>query len=261
MIHALNTMDMQVRKELRQRFTPSVLDYINVICENFIELHGDRHSSDDRGIVGGYGKVSGQPVVLVAHDPNRTEDGFNTEGSAGLSVNGYRKAFRLMRLAEKFNHPLLIFAVAPLSLSVIGTKKPLEALALAKHVHAMWQLQVPTVLIVLGHRGYGDIFGMWLADRILTSERGSFAMPLLDQQLHRRRVYVKAKTLESYKIIDTVVPEPFKGADEIPMAMAEGLRKNIGRTLSEVLSLPHDQLLRERAARAERVLAQELYNP
>jgi len=253
-------MDMRVRKESRQCFTPSVLDYINVTCENFIELRGDRLSSDDRRIVGGYGKVSGQSVMLVAHDPNRTEDGFNTGGSACLSVNGYRKAFRLMRLAEKFNHPLLIFAVTPISLSGIGAKKSPEALALARHVQAMGQLQVPTVLIVLGHRGSGDIFGMWLADRILTSERGSFAMTLLDQRLYRRRVFVKVKTLESQKIIDRVVPEPFKGADEIPMALAEGLRKNIGRSLSEVLSLPQDQLLRERAARAERVLAQELYN-
>ena len=102
--------------------------------------------------------------------------------------------------------------------SGIGAKKPHEALALARHVQAMSQLQVPTVLIVLGHRGSGDIFGIWIADRNLTSERGSFAMTMLDQRLYRRRVYVKAKTLEFQKIIDRVVPEPFKGAEEIPMS-------------------------------------------
>jgi len=83
-------------------------------------------------------------------------------------------------------------------------------------------------------------------------------MTLLDQQLTRRHVFVKAKTLKSHKIIDTVLPKLFKGTGKIPMVMAEGLRNCIGRSLSEVLSLPHDQLVRERAARAERILALKL---
>lgn len=256
-----NAMDIRTRKRSRRQIACTALDYVTTTCENFIELRGDRLFSDDDEIVGGYAKVSGQSVVLVVHDPHRSKGRPHSGGSTCLSLSGYRKALRLMRLAEKFNHPLLIFTVASTSLLAGGPQKPLEAVTLVKHVHAMWQLQVPIVLTVLGHRGYGNIFGLWIADRILAFERGSFGMTLLDRQLCRRRVFLKAKTLEAYKIIDTIVPEPFTGADQIPLAMAKGLRESIGRSLSEILSLPRNQLVRARVARADRVLALELRIP
>jgi len=243
-----------IDREWKGESPPTVIGYVRAMCDSFIELRGDRQCSDDLGIVGGYAKICGHSVVVVAHDPSRVHDWGYPDGSVCPNLNGYRKAARLMRLAEKFRHPLLIVVMAPTSLSGIGAEEPSEAVALVQHLYVMGQLVVPTVLVVLGHWGYGDVFGVWGGDRILTSEHGCFAMRYLDRQLRLSHVFVKAQDLEARRIVDCVLPDPIHGADALEV-MGAWLRERIGLSLGELVPLTFHQLMLARAERADRVAA------
>jgi acetyl-CoA carboxylase carboxyl transferase subunit alpha len=160
-----------------------------------------------------------------------------------------------MHLAEKFKHPLVIFVPTRVSLPESGLREPSEALAFAQHLRTLYQLKVPTLLVILGRRGDSNIFGSWIADRIIVAEHSSFAMTLLGRQLNSSLVFIKAKSLKNYRIVDYLLQESFPGANLIPGVIAEGVRESIKCLLCELLPIPQSQLECARAARAARVMS------
>jgi acetyl-CoA carboxylase carboxyl transferase subunit alpha len=245
----------------RHKQRPYTRDYIKLICEEFFELRGDRRYGDDRAIQGGVACLSGRAVVILGHQKGR-DTRERMECNFGMAhAEGYRKAMRLMRHAERFHMPVVTL------IDIAGAAIDLEAeergisVAIAENLIGMAQLRTPILCIVTGEGGSGGALGISVGDRILMLEHSIYtvASPEAAASILWRDSAFAANAAETMKItardlleralIEEVVPEPPGGAHHDMVAMAAILKDTIRRHLDELCALPVDELLDARYRR------------
>lgn len=237
---------------------PQTLDYINMICDDFIELHGDRTVKDDKAIVGGFATINGQTVMIIGHQKgkNTKERQYRNFGMA--NPEGYRKALRLMRLAEKFNKPVISF------IDTMGAYPGLEAEergqgeAIARNLLEMSVLRVPILCFVVGEGASGGALGIGIGDHVYMLEHTWYSVisPESCSSILWRSWDFKEKAAECLKLtsedmfknklIDGVVKEPLGGAHQNPELMAATLKEQIVKDLAELSKIDTDTLIATR---------------
>lgn len=234
---------------------PHALDYINLIMDGFRELHGDRMFSDDRAIVGGLCKFNDETVLIVGHQKGRSIQE-NIERNFGMPhPEGYRKALRLMRLAEKFVFPIITLIDTPGAYPGIGAEERGQAEAIARNIMEMSQLKTPLISVVIGEGGSGGALAIAIADRTLMLENAIYSVispegcaAILWRDKRKaaeaaEALCLTAQDLLTLGIIDEVVPEPLGGAhknhEQTAAYVADALRK----TLKELKSLSIEETL------------------
>jgi len=244
---------------------PSTLDYIGRICDSFVELHGDRLYGDDQAIVTGLARLNGRAVIVIGSQKGKTLKERVLRNFGMPNPEGYRKALRLMRLAEKFNRPVITFIDTPGAYPGIGAEERGQAEAIARNLFTMASLKVPIVSVVIGEGGSGGALAIGVADRILMlqnavysviSPEGCAAILWNDQRKTpeaAEALKMTAEDLLRLGVIDEILPEPPGGAHRDPMAMCDAVKKAIALHLGEMLELPLEELLRRRARKYRKI--------
>ena len=252
----------QVARHLQR---PSTLDYIGRLCDSFIELHGDRAFADDHAIVGGLARFNGRPVVVIGHQKGKTLKERMYRNFGMPNPEGYRKALRLMRLAEKFGKPVLTFIDTPGAYPGIGAEERGQAEAIGRNLLVMGSLKVPIVTVVIGEGGSGGALAIGVADRLLMlqhavysviSPEGCAAILWNDQSKATdaaEALNMTADDLQKLGITDQVIPEPLGGAHRDPMLSCDTVKKAIESHLSELLELSTEDLLKRRYEKYRRI--------
>jgi acetyl-CoA carboxylase carboxyl transferase subunit alpha len=237
---------------------PSVLDYVNAFCQDFVELHGDRAFADDQAIMGGFAKFGGRSVMIIGHQKGKTLKERMQRNFGMPNPEGYRKALRLMRLADRFRRPILTFIDTPGAYPGIGAEERGQAEAIARNLLIMSRLGVPVISIVIGEGGSGGALALGLADRVLMLEHSIYsvispegcAAILWDDPAKASdaaaALKMTATDLMTLGVIDEVLPEPTGGAHRNPQAMAERMAKALTAHLSQLEELSGEELLNRR---------------
>lgn len=240
---------------------PYALDYIQAICENFQELHGDRQFKDDRAIVGGTAFFNGEAVMIVAQQKGRDPKERILRNFGMPQPEGYRKALRLMKLAEKFHIPVLTFIDTPGAFPGIESEARHVSEAIATNLREMAMLRTPSVAVVIGEGGSGGALGIGVTDRVLIFEnsyysvispegcaailwKDSAAAPTAAEALK-----VSAHHLKGLGVVDEVIPEPAGGAHHNPEQAAAALKTSLQKHLLAIRSLDTEALLKARYER------------
>ena len=236
----------QVSQLARHPARPHTNDYIRVICDEFQELAGDRAYSDDAAIVGGLGRVDGRSVVIIGHEKGRDTKSKIRRNFGMPRPEGYRKALRLMKLAERFRLPLFTFIDTPGAYPGVGAEERGQSEAIARNLLEMAELNIPIICTVIGEGGSGGALAIGVGDRTLMLEYSTYSVispegcaSILWKSADKARdaaeaLGLTAKRLLEHGLIDVVVPEPLGGAHRDPAAMAATLK---ARLLSELATL------------------------
>jgi len=242
----------------RQAGRPTTLEYIQGICSEFIELHGDRNFRDDPAIVGGIGLLDGLPVTFIGHQKGRdTKE--NIRRNFGMAhPEGYRKALRLMRQAEKFHRPVVLFIDTAGAYPGATAEERGQSEAIAANLRAMAGLRTPTISVVTGEGGSGGALGLGVTDRIFVLEYAwysviapeSAASILWKDSSQAQRaaasMRITAPDLVELGIADGIIPEPKGGAQKDKDLAISAVRDKLVETLAELADLPIAELLQAR---------------
>ena len=242
----------------RHSARPYTLDYIQMLMSDFIELHGDRSFADDKAIIGGLVSFQQQKIMVIGHQKGRdTKE--NLMRNFGCShPEGYRKALRLMKLAEKFDLPIVIFIDTPGAYPGVGAEERGQAQSIALNLREMTNIAVPVLAIVIGEGGSGGALGIGIADRICVLENAYYSVispegcaAILWKSGNKAPeaadvLKLTADDLLKFGIIDEVVPEPLGGAHRDPEKMGETLKSVLQKYLKELIGLPEGELLKAR---------------
>jgi len=237
---------------------PSTLDYLGHLVPDFLELHGDRAFADDAAIVGGIGRLDGAPVVVIGHQKGRNVKERVKRNFGMPHPEGYRKAQRLMLLAERFGRPVITFIDTPGAYPGLGAEERGQSEAIAASLRLMARLAVPIVAVVIGEGGSGGALALGVADRILMLEHSVYSVispegcaAILWKSADKAddaadALKMTAKDLLALGVIDEIVPEPLGCAHRNHAAMAAALKKSIGQHLAQLSELSSDELLTAR---------------
>ncbi len=237
---------------------PYTLDYIEAMLTDFIEMHGDRGFADDPAIVCGVAKLDGLPVVVIGHQKGRTlkERVFRNFGQP--NPEGYRKALRLMRFAEKFNRPIITFIDTSGAYPGIGAEERGQGESIARNLYVMSMLKIPIIAVVIGAGGSGGALALGVADRVLMFEHAVYsvispegcAAILWNNGAKANEaadlLKLTAQDLFQIKVIDEVVEEPIGGAHRDPRRASELLKEAITRNLAEIRNIPPEDMVKLR---------------
>jgi acetyl-CoA carboxylase carboxyl transferase subunit alpha len=237
---------------------PYTLDYVRHVFTDFVELHGDRCYGDDPAIVGGLARFEGIPVVVVGHQKGRdTKE--NLRRNFGMpNPEGYRKALRLFRLAEKFRKPVITFLDTPGAYPGIGAEERGQAEAIARNLFEMARLQTPIVVVIIGEGGSGGALGIGVGDRILMLQYAWYSVIAPEscssilwrswdfKEQAAEELELCAEDLLRLGVIDRIVPEPLGGAHRNPQQMYQILREVLRQELLPLLECPVEELVRQR---------------
>jgi acetyl-CoA carboxylase carboxyl transferase subunit alpha len=235
---------------------PQTLDYAGQIFDEFTELHGDRGFADDPSIVGGFGRFEDRPLMLVGHQRGRTTQEKLRRNFGMPKPEGYRKALRLFRLAERFRRPIVTMIDTQGAFPGLDAEERGQAEAIARNLRAMAALRVPVVVCVIGEGGSGGALALGIGDRILMFEYACYSVITPEgcaSILYRQKtaesvahaadaLRLTAKDLLALGVIDEVVPEPLGGAHRHPRAATQALRAALARHLAELRAVPEDRL-------------------
>lgn len=237
---------------------PSTLDYISELTRDFLEFHGDRVFGDDRAIVGGFARFNDRPVMIIGHQKGKTLKERMQRNFGMPNPEGYRKALRLMKMAEKFNRPILTFIDTPGAYPGIGAEERGQAEAIARNLFVMSRLTVPILSVVIGEGGSGGALALGVADRVLMLEHSVYSVispegcaAILWDSPEKipdaaSALKMTADDLAKLGIIDQIVPEPLGGAHREPRAIFDQVGKALTNQLFELLDVPAEQLLAQR---------------
>jgi len=244
---------------------PSTLDYIQVICDGFIELHGDRCGSDDQALVGGIGRIGDRGVMLIGHQKGRDTKENVARNFGMASPGGYRKAMRLMDHADRFRLPILSFIDTPGAYAGVLAEEQGQGEAIAVNLREMFRLRVPILATVIGEGGSGGALGIGVADRLLMFEHSVYTVAspeacasILWRDAGKAPVAAEAlritgSDLQQLGIIDLVLKEPCGGNHWAPLQAAETLKQAILQQLAELQAFPEQELLDRRYAKFRRM--------
>ena len=237
---------------------PQTLDYISLICEDFIELHGDRTVRDDKAIIGGFATIDGNSVMVIGHQKgkNTKERQFRNFGMA--NPEGYRKALRLMKLAEKFNKPVITFIDTMGAYPGIEAEERGQGEAIARNLLEMSVLNVPIICIIIGEGASGGALGIGIGDKVYMLEHTWYSVisPESCSSILWRSWDYKEKAAECLKLtsdnmlknglIDGIIPEPLGGAHQNPQETADTVKNKLLEDLAELRSKDIADLVSER---------------
>ena len=237
---------------------PQTLDYISLICDDFIEMHGDRTVGDDKAIIGGFATIDGQTVMIIGHQKgkNTKERQYRNFGMA--NPEGYRKALRLMRLAEKFNKPVISFIDTMGAYPGIEAEERGQGEAIARNLLEMSMLKVPILCFVVGEGASGGALGIGIGDKVYMLEHTWYSVisPESCSSILWRSWDFKERAAECLKLtsddmlknklIDGIVKEPLGGAHQNPELMAQTLKLQILKDLKNLIKQKTDQLVSNR---------------
>lgn len=237
---------------------PTALDYISEIFDSFMEFHGDRGFRDDPAIVGGIAKLSGKIVTVIGQQKGRNTKE-NVERNFGMPYpEGYRKALRIMKQAEKFNRPIICFVDTSGAYCGVGAEERGQGEAIAKNLMTMANLKTPIISIVIGEGGSGGALAMAVADQVWMLENSVYSLlspegfaSILWKDSGKAReaaevMKITAEDLLNYKIIDKVIEEPKGGAQRDVVGVAEILKKSLTENINELCSKKIDELINTR---------------
>jgi acetyl-CoA carboxylase carboxyl transferase subunit alpha len=240
---------------------PYALDYVSTICKGFQELHGDRQFNDDRALVGGTAFLDGQAVMIVAQQKGRDPKERIARNFGMPQPEGYRKALRIMKMAEKFHLPVLSFIDTPGAFPGVGSEERHVSEAIAVNLREMSMLKTPTISVVVGEGGSGGALGIGVTDRVLMFENsyysvitpeGCAAILWKDGAAAPKAaaaLKVDADDLEKLGAVDEVIPEPLGGAHNDPAKAAAALKYTLQKHLNDLRALDMDMLLDARYQR------------
>jgi acetyl-CoA carboxylase carboxyl transferase subunit alpha len=244
---------------------PYALDYVGMICKGFQELHGDRQFNDDRALVGGTAFFDGHPVMIIAQQKGRDPKERIVRNFGMPQPEGYRKALRIMKMAEKFHLPIFSFIDTPGAFPGVNSEERHVSEAIAVNLREMAMLRTPTISVVVGEGGSGGALGIGVTDRVLMFENsyysvitpeGCAAILWKDPAAAPKAaaaLKVDAEDLEKLGTVDEVIPEPMGGAHNDPAQAAAALRTALQKHLGELRSLETDALLDRRYERYRRI--------
>ena len=234
---------------------PYTLDYILLMTENFIELHGDRKFKDDKAIVGGFAKLDDEKVMIIGHQKGRDTKSNLVRNFGMPNPEGYRKALRLMKLAEKFNKPIITLLDTPGAYPGIEAEERGQAEAIAKNLFEMSGIRVPIIVVVIGEGASGGALGIGVGDRVLMLENTWYSVispESCSSILWRSWEYkeqaaealkLTAPDLLEQKVIDKIVPEPLGGAHRDHKKIAETLKKTLLEEIKSLKKIKPDKLV------------------
>ncbi len=237
---------------------PVFQDYLDTVFEDFTELHGDRYYSDDKAIIGGFARINGQPIMLIGQykGKNTEEQIFRNFGMG--RPEGYRKALRLMRLAERFNIPVVTIIDTPGAFPGMHAEERGQAESIAKNITKMVGLTVPVICIVIGEGGSGGALGIGVGDRILMLSNAIYSVISPEgcaSILWRDAAYapqaaqalnLTAESLLRHQVIDEIIKEPGLGAHTDYKATAKGIKDAVIRNLNQLLKQETEELIQKR---------------
>jgi acetyl-CoA carboxylase carboxyl transferase subunit alpha len=245
----------QIARHINRPFT---LDYLGMIFTEFTELHGDRQFGDDHAIVGGLARLDGEPVMVIGHQKGRDtkEKVFRNFGMP--NPEGYRKALRLMKMAEQFKLPIITFVDTPGAFPGIGAEERGQAEAIARNLREMACLTVPVIVVITGEGGSGGALAIAVGDRILMLEHSVYAVISPEGcaailwsdgtkgEQAAEALKLTARDIRELEVIDEIVPEPVGGAHTDHAATAANLHEALSRNLAELKKLGPAELVEER---------------
>lgn len=244
---------------------PYTLDYLAMAFSGFIELHGDRLFGDDRAMPGGFATLDGQKCAVIGHQKGRELKENIRRNFGCANPEGYRKALRLMRLAEKFSLPFVSLIDTPGAYPGVGSEERHISEAIAVNLREMMILRTPTVAVVIGEGGSGGALGIGVADRVLMMENSYYsvispegcAAILWKHRKHAPEaaaaLKLTARDLLELGVIDGVVKEPLGGAHQDQGAAVENLRKAVAAALLDLRAVPMEKLLQQRYEKFRRM--------
>jgi len=245
-------------KVARHPQRPSTRDYIQLITDAWLELHGDRRGSDDKALVGGVGRIGDQPVVLLGHQKGRDTKENVARNFGMASPGGYRKAMRLMEHADRFRLPILSFIDTPGAYAGVLAEEQGQGEAIAVNLREMFRLRVPIIATVIGEGGSGGALGIGVADRLLMFEHSVYTVASPEAcasilwrdaakaSVAAEALKITASDLIQLGVLDTLLPEPSGGNHWAPLQAAETLKQALLANLAELGNLSERQLLEQR---------------
>lgn len=251
----------QTSKMARHPNRPYTLDYIEHIFTEFDELAGDRAFADDKAIVGGIARLDGRPVMVIGHQKGRTTKEKVIRNFGMPAPEGYRKALRLMEMAERFNLPIITFIDTPGAYPGIGAEERGQAEAIARNLREMSQLKVPVICTVIGEGGSGGALAIGVGDKVNMLQYSTYSVispegcaSILWKSAEKASAAAEvmgltAQRLKELKLIDEIVAEPIGGAHRDYAEMAENLKQRILTDLHELDNLDKEALLHRRYQR------------
>jgi acetyl-CoA carboxylase carboxyl transferase subunit alpha len=249
---------VQVARNSRRPFT---LDYLRLAFTDFIELHGDRLFGEDAAIVGGWARLDGETVMVIGHQRGRDTKENLRRGFGMPHPEGYRKALRLMKLAEKFHVPVITFIDTPGAWAGLAAEERGQSEAIARNLFEMSRLEVPIIATIIGEGGSGGALALGVADRVLMMENAIYSVITVEgcaailwkdgkspemRERAARALRITAPDLFELRVIDEIVPEPPGGAHSNHDVAARSVQEAIMRHLEELRHLKPDKLLRRR---------------
>ncbi|WP_243517690.1 MULTISPECIES: acetyl-CoA carboxylase carboxyltransferase subunit alpha [unclassified Candidatus Cardinium] len=237
---------------------PYTLDYIQQITESFVELHGDRLAGDDKAMVGGFGTINGQTIMFIGHQKGRTTKERQMRNFGMPNPEGYRKALRLMRLAEKFNKPIITFIDTPGAYPGMEAEERGQAEAIASNIQAMFGLRVPIISIVIGEGASGGALGIAIGDYVLMLEHTWYSVITPEscssilwkswdyKEQAAEMLQITAKDMSNFGLIDGLIKEPIGGAHRDLPTAAGLIKKSILSHLEKLSNKSIETLLQER---------------
>jgi acetyl-CoA carboxylase carboxyl transferase subunit alpha len=256
-----NLTPWQVAQLARHPQRPYTLDYAAAICEEFTELHGDRMYADDQAIVGGFARLDGRPIMLIGHQKGRDTKERVRRNYGMPKPEGYRKALRLMRLAERFRVPVVTLVDTPGAYPGVGSEERNQSEAIARNLFEMARLRVPVVTAVIGEGGSGGALAIGVCDRLLMLQYSVYSVispegcaSILWKSAEKKELAadamgITAERLAKLGLVDEVIREPLGGAHRDPQVMAEALKDALVRHLDAVTQWSEDELLDRRYRR------------
>jgi acetyl-CoA carboxylase carboxyl transferase subunit alpha len=256
-----NLSPWQITQLARHPQRPYTLDYVSMIFTDWHELHGDRMYSDDLAIVGGLARLEGTPVMLIGHQKGRDTKERVRRNYGMPKPEGYRKALRLMRMAERFRIPIITLIDTPGAYPGIGSEERGQSEAIARNLFEMSNLAAPVLSVVIGEGGSGGALAIGVCDRLVMLQFSVYSVispescaSILWKSTDKKEIAADAmggtaERLKKLGLVDEVLKEPHGGAHRDPQVMAEAVKQSMVKHLAELRNQPVTQLLDARQAR------------
>ena len=259
----------QTAQLARHPLRPYTLDYISHMVDDFQELHGDRSYADDPSIVAGIGRIEGLPVMMIGHQKGRNTQQKVQRNFGMPRPEGYRKALRLMQMAERFRLPVITFIDTPGAYPGVGAEERGQSEAIARNLFVMAGLRTPIIAVVIGEGGSGGALAIGVSDRLLMLQYGTYSVispegcasilwkDAAKADLAAEAMAITSGELHKQGLIDEIIPEPLGGAHRDYSAVTQEVKQAVLRALEPLMAEPVERLL---ANRQQRLMAYGAYS-
>ncbi len=237
---------------------PYTLQYIELMCDDFIELHGDRNFGDDKAIIGGWGSIGGQTAMFIGHQKGRNTKDRQYRNFGMANPEGYRKALRLMKMAEKFNKPIITLIDTPGAYPGLEAEERGQGEAIARNIMEMSVLNVPVICVIIGEGASGGAIGIGVGDKVYMLEHTWYSVISPEScssilwrswdYKERAAEVLKLTSSEMFKnkLIDGIIKEPLGGAHQDPVVMASTVKKQLIKDIKALKDRNIEELVNER---------------